>query len=297
MSEATDGESWLRIILRWTIYPFSWACLIFMFFMIRSEELDPRQGWGIFVAGMAGFYIVAERLVPYEKRWSMTWQSFFSDMKYLAINGSTLAATSAILGIFAITTAGQLTGPAEDWPFLLQVVVMILIFEAIQYSIHRIQHEMGGAFGNFLWRTHAAHHLPERLYVVMHVAGHPINAIVTQGLAIIVPIWLMGYDQLAVTTFLMINSLHGLISHFNVDVRIGWMNYVFVGPELHRYHHSADIDEAKNYGATTPLFDLVFGTFVYRPARPPQNLGVADENYPSYDNFFDVMRLPFRRPS
>lgn len=38
---------------------------------------------------------------------------------------------------------------------------------------------------------------------------------------------------------------------------MGWMNHVFIGPELHRYHHSADFNEAVNQGATLSLFDVL----------------------------------------
>lgn len=226
----------------------------------------------------------------------MTWRTFLNDLKFLAINSSTLAVTSAVLGFYAIRLAGNSEGFAAGWPFLMQLAVILLVFEFINYTIHRVMHETKGVVGNFLWKTHAAHHLPDRVYVVMHIAGHPINAIITQVCALVLPIWLMGYDQSAVTVFLMINSMHGLISHFNVDVRMGWVNYLFVGPELHRYHHSADIDEAKNYGATLSIFDQLFGTFVYYPGTAPKELGVsADQNLPAYGDTLAVLKLPFSR--
>jgi sterol desaturase/sphingolipid hydroxylase (fatty acid hydroxylase superfamily) len=88
--------------------------------------------------------------------------------------------------------------------------------------------------------------------------------------------------------------MHGLFSHFNVDIRAGWMNYLFVGTELHRYHHSANVAEAGNFGATLSVFDLIFGTFVYRPGLPPQELGVTGD-LPPYERFAAVLALPFQR--
>ena len=96
--------------------------------------------------------------------------------------------------------------------------------------------------------------------------------------------------------FLMINGMHGLISHFNVDIRMGVANYLFVGPELHRYHHSANVDESKNYGATLSIFDQLFGTFVYNPGKAPKELGVDPATgLPAYERFFAVLKLPFSR--
>jgi sterol desaturase/sphingolipid hydroxylase (fatty acid hydroxylase superfamily) len=178
------------------------------------------------------------------------------------------------------------------------VITALLVFEALNYAMHRAMHEMKGPVGRFLWLSHAAHHLPPRLYLIMHAVFHPINAVFIQTFAIILPIWLMGYDQKAVTMFMMINGLHGLISHFNVDVRLGWFNYIFVGPETHRYHHSADVKEAKNYGNTLTIFDILFGTFVYKPGKPPAELGVdANAGFPSYDKTLSVLAMPFRKGS
>ena len=130
----------------------------------------------------------------------------------------------------------------------------------------------------------------------MHVAGHPINAMLVHSVLIVVPVWLMGYDQLVVTAFLMVNSMHGLVSHFNMDIRLGWLNYLFIGPELHRYHHSADTTESKNYGATLTVYDLLFGSFVYRPNSHPSALGVTDPAMPRYGQWLSAMLLPFRKP-
>jgi sterol desaturase/sphingolipid hydroxylase (fatty acid hydroxylase superfamily) len=69
---------------------------------------------------------------------------------------------------------------------------------------------------------------------------------------------------------------------------------VLVGNELHRYHHSADLDEAKNFGNIVPLWDIVFGTFVYRPGDAPKALGLADPSrYPADVRILGVLSLPF----
>ncbi len=287
-------ESNLVRAVRWGVYPVSWTYLFAMLMAAHKGVIEPRNAWLVLVLGLVLIYICLERLVPYEKRWGMTANSFVNDLKYLVANGATLGIFSTALGLLAITSAGQTDGIASQWPFILQLAAALLIFEALQYGLHRFEHEGGGRLGNFMWRAHAAHHLPERVYVVMHVAGHPINAMLVQGVIMIVPIWLMGYSEMVVVTFLMINSMHGLVSHFNVDVRIGWMNYLFIGPELHRYHHSADPSEGKNYGATLSLYDILFKSFVYLPGNAPAILGVhRPAQYPRYGQFRRVMRLPF----
>ena len=48
-----------------------------------------------------------------------------------------------------------------------------------------------------------------------------------------------------------------------MDIRAGWFNYLFVGTELHRFHHSASLTESKNYALTLSFIDIIFGTFYY----------------------------------
>lgn len=285
-----------RVLVRWGLYPLSWAVTLLGFHLIVSTSVDARQVWMVNVGVLAATYLLIEWQFPYEQRWAMSFRSFLADLRFVIVNGVFMAALTTGLGLLTITISGELTGPAQDRPLALQVILCLLIFEAINYGLHRAMHEMKGPIGRFLWLTHAAHHLPPRLYLIMHAVFHPINALFVQTLAIILPIWLMGYDQKSVTMFLMINGLHGLISHFNVDVRMGWLNYIFVGPETHRYHHSANVNEAKNYGNTLTIYDVLFGTFVYRPGKPPAALGVDESaGLPAYERTLAVLALPFQR--
>jgi sterol desaturase/sphingolipid hydroxylase (fatty acid hydroxylase superfamily) len=269
--------------------------LAFGFYRILALHADPAGVWTLTTGILLPVYLVIEFTLPYEKRWAMTWASAWADFKFVVLNGATIAATSAGLAYVTISTSGRHHGPASDWPIAAQVVAALVIFEAINYAIHRAMHEMRGPFGRFLWGTHAAHHLPPRLYLIMHAVFHPINALIIQAGAITVPIWLMGYSPQAAAMFLMINGSHALISHFNVDVRAGWMNYLFIGTELHRYHHSAMVSDAGNFGATLSIFDWMFGTFVYHPGVAPQELGVdPNSGLPAYERFGAVLALPFR---
>lgn len=299
MNQTETGAVFRRragAIVRWGLYPFSWAVLLAGFHVISIGMADPRTVWGVSAGFLGAFYLVIEWRFPYERRWAMSLPSFLADLRFAAINTVFVAGLSAFLALFAITISGELNGPAHDWPIPLQLASALLIFEAVNYAVHRAMHELPGPVGRFLWRSHAAHHLPPRLYVIMHAVFHPVNGIVIQAFAIILPIWLMGYSQQATAMFLMINGMHGLISHFNVDVRMGWANRLFVGPELHRYHHSADVAESKNYGATLSIYDQLFGTFVYRPGTPPRELGVGpDQGFPPYERTLAVLVLPFLR--
>ena len=294
MTETIPPDSLIRRIVRWGLYPASWALLIFGLYRIFGDGADARAVWMQTSGVTVVIYLIIEITLPYQARWRMTLNSFWADLRFILVNGAFAAAVSAALAYATISTAGRVDGIASVWPIWAQVVACLVIFEAINYALHRAMHEMRGPVGRFLWLSHAAHHLPPRLYLVMHAVFHPVNGLIIQVLAITLPIWAMGYGSTAVAIFFMINGLHGLISHFNVDVRLGWLSYIFVGTETHRYHHSARVDEAKNYGNTLVIFDLLFGTFVYHPGVPPQELGSPDPRLPDYGRIGAVLTLPFR---
>ena len=68
--------------------------------------------------------------------------------------------------------------------------------------------------------------------------------------------------------------MQGLVSHFNVDSRVGVLNHLLVGTELHRWHHAVGVQG--NYAAVLPMWDRLFGTYVYRPGETPEGLGVDE---------------------
>lgn len=281
--------------IRWLLYPLLWCWTIgwIAFGLQNPDEL--QMALAIKGGGMITLLLALEWRYPYDHRWKMTWQHLLRrDIIFIVINGATLALLGYLLILLAIDVAESSLGLMTGTPVWLQVAVGLVVFEALQYTVHRYMHLDGNALKNFLWRAHAIHHLPQQLYVVMHAVFHPFNAIPIRYLTQILPIWVLGYDPEAVFVFGSVIALHGTISHLNLDLRMGWLNYLFVGPELHRYHHSASSHEAQNYGATLSIFDLLLGTFLYRPGKPPEALGLSeDDGYPGQHDPLTAVLFPF----
>ncbi len=238
--------------------------------------------------------VTLESLFPVQRQWKMTWRSIRRDLKYIVAGGATFAVIDGVFGLASIRLNTGHVGPITNWPLYLSVPVALLVVEFLNYWQHRWSHELSGSLGSFLWRSHAAHHLPEQVYVLMHPASHPINGFVVRGLVTLLPLYYLGASPETVLLFSTIVTFQALISHCNVDIRAGWFNYVFVGTELHRFHHSASLSESKNYAVTLSFLDIIFGTFYYRPGSLPERLGVVDPSaYPNSNEFWQVMRLPF----
>jgi sterol desaturase/sphingolipid hydroxylase (fatty acid hydroxylase superfamily) len=129
----------------------------------------------------------------------------------------------------------------------------------------------------------------------MHAVFHPANAFVTAAI-IQTPLILMGVSPKATLAASVLIDLQSLVSHFIVDLRAGFLNYIFIGTETHRYHHSASVKDAGNYGNTLAIWDHLFGTFVYRPGIAPVRLGVGNpDEYPESNELARVLALPLAR--
>lgn len=284
---------------RYYLYPLLWLwMLLCLYYAAEHPELMKlalAAKGGVTVAVLLLF----EWLTPLAPAWGMSARHFFRrDLPLILVNSLALAAVNYGLVLLAIATSITSEGPMAGQPLLFQVVVGLLSFEALQYSLHRLMHRDNGATLRFLWRCHAIHHLPNQLYLVMHGVFHPVNALCIRILVQLVPVWVLGFDSLAVLVYGSIIALHGTVSHLNVDMRLGPLNYMFVGPELHRYHHSANSAEAVNYGAAITWFDLAFGTFCYRPGDQPESLGLYEaDGYPRQHAPVDALLFPFTTPA
>ena len=87
-------------------------------------------------------------------------------------------------------------------------------------------------------------------------------------------------------------AVNGFFQHCNIELRMGVLNYIISGPQLHRWHHSRKPMEANsNYGNNIIIWDLVFGTYFYPQDRLVDELGLLNEEYPL--DFGSQLKTPF----
>jgi sterol desaturase/sphingolipid hydroxylase (fatty acid hydroxylase superfamily) len=285
-----------RALIRWALYPLLLVATIWVAVHAILWRWPLAEVQGITVAALAVVLITLEAFFPLRHEWRMTRRSFWRDLRFIVVGSTTLAVVNGGWGFLTVELAAGSTGPLTGLPTGVQAMIALLFFELAHYLEHRASHESWGPVGRALWRMHAPHHVPDRVYVLMHAVFHPTNLAYVRALFTLLPLWALGLTAEATFAFSLLNALHALISHANLDVRAGWLNYVFVGPELHRFHHSAEVSEAQNYGAVLSIWDLAFGTFVYKPGEFPERLGMSDtESWPASDDFWGLLTTPFRR--
>jgi sterol desaturase/sphingolipid hydroxylase (fatty acid hydroxylase superfamily) len=283
--------------IRYGLYPVLAAVtLAYLAWEIGGPKASLGHRYGVFVGAMVVTLVLIEAAHALRAEWRMTWASFWRrDLPFLVIGAATLGLANWLA--LRVVTGHALSpgGAMAQVPVIPGVILSLLLTDFLWYWLHRLSHEGRGRFGGWLWRVHVAHHLPKQVYVLMHAIGHPINAVLVRAI-LTVPPFLMGFSPEVVFAAGVVTGLQGLVSHFNVDSRVGWLNYLLVGTELHRYHHSAEVGEAKNFGAVVSVWDQLFGSFVYRPAAVPVALGIdAPLQYPLDTQILSVLALPLRR--
>ena len=213
----------------------------------------------VLVGAVALAVIALERIIPYEAGWNHG-QERALDALYLGLTTAIVKVAEASAWSLVAFASAQFAlashaWPAH-WPFALQVLLAFAIGDFLPYLYHRASHETSG----WLWRVHAIHHAPERMYAFGFARFHPVNAFLTAALTL-VPLALLGAPPLLLFVAGVLHNVHGLMSHANVDFRLGPLNAVFSMAELHRLHHARDPRLANgNYGATVLVWDWLFGT-------------------------------------
>ena len=135
------------------------------------------------------------------------------------------------------------------------------------------------------------HHSVSKLYWVNVGRFHPLDKSL-QFVCDALPFMLLGLSQEVLTLYFVVYSIKGFFQHSNVDVKLGWFNYLISGPELHRWHHSRTVRESNtNYGNNFIIWDILFGTFYWPDDREVSDLGLLNPVYPT--GFVEQMKAPF----
>ncbi len=176
----------------------------------------------------------------------------------------------------------------SNFPFWLQVVVGILVFDFLFYITHRLAHEV-----DFFWRFHSVHHCAHKVCFMNAYRAHPFDVMFRRYIPLTF-VCLTGITPEAITATAVIGTVLATVTHMNVDLKHGWLNYFIATNELHRWHHSTKYEEAKNFAIIT-LWDHLFGTYYWpRDRELPEKTGLSDEKGYPLHNYWKQLWIPFR---
>lgn len=156
------------------------------------------------------------------------------------------------------------------WPLAAQIVLLVVLVDLLRYALHRAAHRPG-----WLWRLHAVHHAPERLYALNVTRFHPLEKSLQWGLDTL-PFLILGVAPAALAGYFVIYAVNGFLQHANLRQAHGWLNRLFVTAAAHRWHHARDARLGDcNFGNITMLWDTLFGTRFVPTGRSVGELGIA----------------------
>lgn len=265
-----------KYVLSWA----SWPLLLSICIAITAYGFNNDQP--ILFFNIAYIFLIVtlfflEKWVPHEKEWlKPDGQNFASIMHTISSKGTVqgILLFGGVIGLASIITPVSEPGYGiwpREWPMALQVILGLIAAEFGLYWVHRAGHEIP-----FFWRFHAIHHSVTRLWIVNTGRFHFVDSLLSIVLAVAI-LMALGAPMEIVKWTSAITAFIGMLTHCNVEMRFGPINYIFNTPGLHRWHHSKDLHEGnRNYGENVMCWDLLFGTFYDADYRPPKDIGMKD---------------------
>jgi sterol desaturase/sphingolipid hydroxylase (fatty acid hydroxylase superfamily) len=227
-------------------------------------------------AAVVGIVFLFLLFVPLERLFAFRPQrvfrpGFLTDLTHLLVNNALTAAGLVVVVVAAMIPffwVRQLD-VAGALPPAVAVVVAALIVLFGQYWAHRLTHQVP-----FLWRFHAVHHSIEHMDWMASARLHPLDQVFTQG-AVVVPLYLLGFNGGVFGGVVVFFTLLALFQHANVRLRFPVVRWFINTPEWHHWHHAIDREAInKNFGV--PVVDTLFGTAYMPRGRRPTGFGTRE---------------------
>ena len=284
----------VRTAVSWSVFPFAVVSGLGAGFYALDAGVSPSAVSGLGTLICIVFIVALERILPYRPAWNRSRGDVVTDALYLPTYLGVNAVVEPFVRAGAVWAGGMLSESwglglwPSSWPLFAQFVVACIVVEAFDYWPHRLLHEVP-----WLWRFHAIHHNPERVYWLNATRSHPIETMF-RGFVNVIPLALAGASEALLAMVALTNVLLGLFQHANVDFKLGPLSWIFSVGEMHRWHHSVKLEEANsNYGSNFLFWDVVFGTRYRDPAsNGPEVVGIHDNWLPN--SWWAQMIAPFR---
>ena len=289
----------MRALLSRLFLPLAISASLAAFFITRAQGGNTELAVLVATLLTLAITLTLERVMPFNAAWNRSQGDVATDVTsaavLLGVIDPLLKFIAPIAVVFVYTgfgAASPLPWLSESAPFALQLLVVTLLVELGRYGAHRLHHS-----NRYLWWLHALHHGSERLYAFNNFRFHPLNYLINFSVSLL-PVMLIGASPDVILAYLAISQPILMIQHANIDLKSGWLNYVFSTNEGHRWHHSSDATEAnRNFGNAFVVWDILLGTFRYerRNANAPRAIGLfaASASYPRATSYFSQLKSAF----
>jgi sterol desaturase/sphingolipid hydroxylase (fatty acid hydroxylase superfamily) len=256
----------------------------------------PYIGVDWFILDLLGstmIFILIEKMFPIYRGQPVFrpgWQTDFSHFifNHFVVGLILLIVNWAIHHLFNWALYAPLQKGIQALPFVLELFLIVLVADFVQYWTHRAYHEVP-----FLWRFHSVHHSAKYMDWMAGSRQHVLELIVTR-VGVLGVIYVLGFSKHVIDAYIIIVGFQAVFNHANVSLPWGPLKYILVTPDFHHWHHSSDQEALdRNYSAHFAFIDYLFGTAVKSDRRFPENYGVLGDYMP--EGFVKQQAFPFTR--
>jgi len=180
----------------------------------------------------------------------------------------------------------------QVWPGVtdqawLSFIVYLLVFDFLDYWIHRGQHTW-----KWWWSLHSLHHAQRQMTMWSDNRNHLLDDILRDSLVVIVG-QLIGVAPGQFVAIVALTRLSESLQHANLRLSFGAIGErLWISPRFHRLHHAVGIGHERpatatatataarrlggyNFGVLLPWWDMLFGTANFELRYDPT--GVRDQ--------------------
>jgi sterol desaturase/sphingolipid hydroxylase (fatty acid hydroxylase superfamily) len=250
--------------------------------------------WFVLNVLFTGFlFVPIERMFPRNPAQPLFRNEWRDDLFYYLVSSMlvqilmflTFLPARSMLAVLPLQAVRAMVG---GLPFVVQFAAIMFLTDFVQYWVHRAFHRIPA-----LWKFHAVHHSARSLDWIAGARMHFLEILVLRSTTVL-PMFLLGFEQSAVNTYIFVVYLYSTLVHANLSWRFPVIEKFLVTPRFHHWHHGIQ-DEAVdvNFAIHFPLFDRLFGT-LYLPADLwPSGYGV--QGHPVPRGYLKQLEYPFRR--
>jgi sterol desaturase/sphingolipid hydroxylase (fatty acid hydroxylase superfamily) len=174
---------------------------------------------------------------------------------------------------------------------VIATAVYAIVTDFFHYWLHRAEHHFP-----VLWTFHRTHHTDIRMNASTSLR-HSIGSGLLGSIFIDLPTYLVcGGGFLPYAGAVLLYYIWLFVTHMNIEVNIGKLGLVFVGPQYHRIHHGRSSQyHDRNFAEFFPFYDWLFGT-----QRRPQTNEWPDSGVEGFDDVRSPVEetfFPWRHPA
>ena len=268
-----------------------------------SEISHPKlTGYFYWLIGLSFLVMLLEYFFPWRKKQAIFRSGFWLDVFYIFFNFFlfSLIGYNSLSNVFVelfndclsyFGISNIIAINISQWPGWVQLFVMFIIADFIQWNIHIQLHSR-----SWLWKFHKVHHSTKEMSFAAHFRFHFVETIIYKTIQY-VPLAMIGFGIQEFFFVHMISVLIGHLNHANLGWDYGPFRYLINSPKMHIWHHAKHLPNDRtrgvNFGLSLSVWDYIFGT-AYIPTHDKDlELGFdGDETYPK--DFFGQIIKPFK---